>query len=273
MEGDSLLNGISLPYFKVNTQNIYNEIVKCYLYSERIGTPIAILVDASQMNTIVEYERRNNLQKSFLYERSILKHVVHPLFADYQYKLFTARKHKVDSSKFTPPEIPVIPQELPDRYKDAVSKYQPFFDIFKQFKTGIVCGDTSASSSYCLPPYNCIDIVTYIGGSIPLAIGAFMAGNKHSWALTGDFGFISAGHIGLLEASNRGIPIKVIIFNNKKAAATGGQKIDKKLLLRLISPYERNTKHIHNAEDPLEINEVLDEAITADELRIIVVNY
>ena len=273
MEGEPFLNGMSFPYIKADENNIYNEIIKSYLYSERNGTPIAILVDASRMDEEIEFERRQDLSKHFKYERNILNHVVHPLFADFQYKLFTARKHKMDTSKFAPPHLPMVPEELPERYKEAVIAYQPFFDVFKQFKLVVVCGDTTSSSSFCLPPYDCIDIVTYIGGSIPLAMGAYLAGHKHAWALTGDCGFIAAGHIGLLEAVNRELPVKVVIFNNKKASATGGQKIDKKLLLRILSPYERSTKHIHNAADPIEISEVLDEAISADELRIIVVNY
>jgi len=116
-------------------------------------------------------------------------------------------------------------------------------------------------------------MVTYIGGSIPLAIGAYLAGNKYTWAMTGDFGFIAAGHLGLLEASLRHIPLKIVIFNNKQAAATGGQQIHRTTLYKILAGYENNILNISNAEDPFEITKVLDEAAQADELRIIIVNY
>ncbi len=273
MEGDRFLSGMSFPHIKADPANIYDEILKAFHYSERRNSPTALLVDASRLEEETEYERREDACKAFNYERNVLAHVVHPLFADYQYKKFTANKLKTNFENIVEPELPSIPDGLPKRYKESVKRYQPFFDVFKQYKTGIVCGDTSSSSSYCLPPYNCIDVVTYIGGSIPLATGAYLAGNRHVWALTGDFGFISAGHIGLMEAVSRNVSIKIVIFNNKQAAATGGQKIDMKVLLRLLSPYEPCVKHIHNPDDPIEISEVLDEALSTDELRVVVVNY
>ena len=116
----------------------------------------------------------------------------------------------------------------------------------KDYRGDIVTGDTSGLSSFALPPYNCIDIVTYMGGSIPLAIGAYLAGFKNVWALSGDFGFISAGIIGLIELLQREIPLKILIFYNKKAAATGGQIINKKILRHMLAGFEKYMMHISN---------------------------
>ena len=137
----------------------------------------------------------------------------------------------------------------------------------------IVCGDTSTSCYFAFPPYNAVDTVTHIGCSIPMAIGVYLAGKQNVWALTGDFGFLSAGHMGLIEAVQREIPLKIIIFFNKKASLTGGQTISKQIMYKLLAGYERNLRHISNPNDPLEINEVLTEVLNADELRIVLADY
>ncbi len=272
METESLLKGLSIPYTVADKITIYDDVVSAYHESERLKSPVALIVSATEILFETEFEQQS-YRKNFSYNRDVLNHVVHPLFAQYQYDVFKSKQNGQLPSSITRPTLIQVPDELPAHSKEAVKKYESFFNIFKQFKGDIVTGDTSSSSSYSLPPYNAIDMVTYIGGSIPLAIGAYLAGNKYTWAMTGDFGFIAAGHLGLLEASLRHIPLKIVIFNNKQAAATGGQPIHRTTLYKIIDCYENNILNISNAEDPFEITKVLDEAAQADELRIIIVNY
>jgi TPP-dependent indolepyruvate ferredoxin oxidoreductase alpha subunit len=272
METESLLKGLSLPYIVADSITIYDDVVRAFHNSELINLPVAIIVNASEILNETEFEQQD-FKKHFTYTRDILHHVVHPLFAQYQYDVFKSKKEEVATAEIKKPELIQVPDEIPARSKDAVKRYQQFFNVFQNFKGDIVTGDTSSSSSYALPPYNAIDIVTYIGGSIPLAIGAHLAGNRYTWAMTGDFGFIAAGHLGLLEASLRQIPLKIVIFNNNQAAATGGQPIHRTTLYKILAGYENNIVNISNAEDPFEISLVLDEAAQADELRIIIVNF
>jgi len=272
METEELLRGLSLPYVVSDTVTIYDDVINTFHESEKRNMPFAIVVNAAKIKEETEFDQMS-YRKHFTYNRDILQHVVHPLFAQYQYKLFKNRKNNLPISDIERPLLPTVPNEIPEYARPAVKRYQQFFNIFQNFKGDIVTGDTSSSSSYALPPYNSIDIVTYIGGSIPLAIGAFLAGNRYTWAMTGDFGFISAGHIGLLEASLRQIPLKIVIFNNKQAAATGGQPIKKTTLYRILAGYEKFIRNISNPEDPFEVKEVLDEVSNAEELRIVIVNY
>jgi TPP-dependent indolepyruvate ferredoxin oxidoreductase alpha subunit len=118
----------------------------------------------------------------------------------------------------------------------------------------LVTGDTGVSSLFACEPYNCIDITTYFGGSVPLAAGAYLAGYPEAWALTGDFAFIAAGHLGLLEALQRGIPLKVIIFYNGKAETTGGQPIPQGTLETVLAGYERYVSYIRNPNDTERLN-------------------
>lgn len=273
MEIEPMLEGMNFPSLRCSKENAYNDLIQAYEKSEKLKLPVALIVNAFDVDMESEFEQMNNLKKSFSYKRDVLDHVVHPLFAKYQYKVFTANKMKGDYSIIQKPKLPKVPDELPEKFKDSAQKYEQFFKVFKDMRGDIVTGDTSSSSVYCLPDYNAIDMITYIGGSIPLAIGSYLAGKRNVWAVTGDFGFISAGHYGLLEAANRNIPIKIVVLYNRQASATGGQKISKNIMLRIIAGYDHFTRHIHNPSDPIEVETVLDEAANSDELRLILVHY
>jgi TPP-dependent indolepyruvate ferredoxin oxidoreductase alpha subunit len=268
-----ILKGMYFPFKITTAETMYDDIIKSYLFSEQNKRPVAVIVDCKLINRKVEYKQKPNLKKQFKYERNILNTVISPLFADYQYKIFKAKNSNGDLNKIVIPTIPNIPQTIPEKYKPSVEKYIPFFEIFKQYKGEIVTGDTSVSFLFCLPPYNCIDLVTHIGGSISLAGGAYLAGYKNVWALTGDFGFLSAGHVGLLDVFNRQLPLKIVIFYNKQAAATGGQKIPKNLLKHLLAGYGNFILHVSNPNDPIELNQIISEANNSDTMKIIIIDF
>jgi TPP-dependent indolepyruvate ferredoxin oxidoreductase alpha subunit len=136
-----------------------------------------------------------------------------------------------------------------------------------------VTGDTGISSLFAFPPYNCIDITTYMGGSIPLAIGAYLKGYDNVWALTGNFSFIAAGHMGLPEALQRRIPLKILIFYNGKAEATGGQPIPEGILENILGGYNEYLRYIKNPQNCHEVETVLREANYSKEMRIVIADY
>lgn len=162
---------------------------------------------------------------------------------------------------------------LPLRWRHTAKKYAPLFEIFRSLKEGIVAGDTGLSTLFALPPYDCIDVTTYMGGSIPLAIGAYLAGQRPAWAVTGDFSFIAAGHLGLLEALQRNVPIKVLILNNGCAETTGGQKIPQGMLERVLQSYREFVDQIHCPRDRGEIKEVLSRASKSQDLKIVIADF
>lgn len=272
LEIEKLLRGIAFPYIKAESEVIYDNLIHAFHLSEKSNSPVALIINADDISKVIEFTTQS-FEKIFSYNRDILQHVVHPLFAEYQFKVFNKRKFKEDHSMVPKPAIPNVPKDLPSNTKLSALLYQPFFDVFKNITADIVTGDTSSSSAYALPPYDVIDMVTYIGSSIPLAIGAYLAGNRNVWALTGDFGFIAAGHLGLLEATLRELPIKIVIFNNKVAAATGGQQIPRGALLRILAGYDKFIRSITDSQNIFEIEEVIQEAEKSKELRIILVDY
>ncbi len=268
-----ILRGMSFPFKKARIENLYEDIISCYRESEQRKLPYALLINADKIDKVISVKLKNNLSKSFEFKRNLPAQVVHPMLADYQYKVFMAKKTMLDFNSIRQPDIPNYPKDFPTRYREGGQKYVKLFESVKTLKGDIVTGDTSVSSCFAFPPYNCIDLVTHLGGSIPLAIGAFKAGFKDVWAITGDFGFLSAGHMGLIEILERNLPLKVIILYNKEASATGGQTIHKRIMMRVLAGYENFIKHISNPQDPFEINEVLQEAKEADEFRLIIADY
>lgn len=273
LEAAPILDGLSMPFKIAKTENLYDDVVEAFKQSEERKLPFALVIDSMEISKEISFERRDKLKKTFQYSRNIYHHVVHPMLAEYQYKIFMAKKLGGDPNIIKKPDLPVVPNQLPERAKNAAIKYQVLATVFKNFRGEIVTGDTTASSIFAFPPFDCIDIVTYIGGSIPLAVGAYLSGYKNVWALTGDFGFISAGQLGLIEIIQREIPIKILVFYNKQAAATGGQPINKKILRHLLAGYEKNMMHISNPDDPFEIESVLKDASSSDQFKIIIADY
>jgi len=267
-----IIKGMALPYVSANSQNIYATITTAFLESEKKKIPIAVIVDSAIFNNSTSSERDKNIKPAAPFLRDVISHVVHPMFAEYQYKKYKAKTLEGDPEQIVRPKLPTVPNDLPKNYQATAKIYMPFFEVFQNVRGKIVTGDTSISSSFSFPPYNSIDLVTYIGGSIPLAIGACLAGVKDVWALTGDFGFLSAGHMGLLEVFKRELPIKIVIFNNKKAAATGGQIIQQKIISRILSGYEQFINYITNANDLIEISETLTETKKSSVMNIIFIN-
>lgn len=273
MEAAPILAGISMPFKIAKTENIYEEVISSFLESEIKKMPIALVINSLEVKNEITFERKQQPINKVTYTRDVYKHVVHPMLADYQYKVFVAKKLGGNTTIIGKTELPNVPDQLPERAKNAVTKYLPLAEIYKNFRGDIVTGDTTAASSLAFPPYNLVDIVTYMGGSIPLAIGAYLSGYKNVWAFTGDFGFLSAGSIGLLEAMNREVPIKILVFYNHEAASTGGQPVNKKLLRHMLAGFDRNIVHISDPYNPLEIQSVLAEVSSVNELRIVLVDY
>jgi len=273
LEASPILESLSMPFIVAKTENVYNDVISAFKESEKRKMPFAVVIDSNEITKEISFEQKPNLKKTFYYKRDVYRHVVHPMLSDYQYKIFMAKKLGGDSTVILRPDLPVVPNQLPERARNAATKYLPLIEVFKNYRGQIVTADTTAVGNFAFPPYDLIDIITYMGGSIPLAIGAYLAGYKKVWALTGDFGFISAGHLGLIEVLQREIPIKILVFYNKQAASTGGQPINKKILRHLLAGYEKFMLHISNPDDPFEADSVLKEASESNELKIVIADY
>jgi len=268
------MEGIGIPYVVPQKEKVCSAFYNLMERSEKSGLPCVLVLDSSEiMERVGKIVAEASLSRPPEYKKDAQRHVLCPYFADYQLKIMQYKKQGLDWRKIPRPPVPLVPDGLPDRWKQTAASYLSFFSQLASLEKDLVTGDTGVSTLFACEPFQCIDITTYYGGSIPLAAGAYLGGMRQVWAVTGDFSFIAAGHLGLLETWQRRIPLKIVIFYNGKAETTGGQVIPEGTLEMLISSYNRYTFCIHDPQNPLEIAEVLEEVNRSDELRIVIADY
>ena len=246
----AFIKGLGMPYKAADAENVYKDILEGFEISERYQLPYALVVDASDVgkSSQIPGKRLTGICRHS-YSRDITQHVLCPPFCNYQNQVFHCKKQGDGWASVPKPSISPIPESLPERWRPIAGKYAKLFEAFKSVRGPIVTGDTGMSTLFALPPYSCIDVTTYMGGSVPLAIGAYLAGCKPAWAVTGDFAFVAAGHLGLLEAAQRNIPLKVLVLYNGRSETTGGQRIPDGTLERIAKAYEENVSYIHDPQD------------------------
>lgn len=280
VEASPFLEGIGIPHKIGKVENIYGDVLSAFRQSDDLGLPYALIVDASEMDKPSEVQRegkdsadRRSCSCSGNYCRDVACHVLCPPFCRYQQEVLRCKLQGGNRSLISRPEILPIPESLPPRWRPTAEKYSRLFKAFRSFKGGIVAGDTGLSTLFALPPYDCIDVTTYMGGSIPLAIGAYLAGERPAWAITGDFSFVAVGHLGLLEAVQREVPIKVLVLNNEKAETTGGQRIPEGTLERVLRSYQEYVEYIYDPQNCDEIKGVLNRASESRDLKVVVADF
>lgn len=288
---EPLVQGSKVPYLRSTAQTVSKDFLYAITESERLKLPFIIIINADQIHQEVKQEVHqisggvpslgefppNQYKNQNKYKRDIYDHVVCPFTAEFQYTVLQNKLAGKDWHNLAKPNKSLNPQNLSVIQRGWVEKYETFFKIFQKHRGDLVTGDASTASIFALPPYNCIDIVTYFGGSLPLAIGSQLArANQEKqtvWAITGDFAFLAAGHLGLIEALQRNIALKLIIFRNNQAGATGGQEIPKKLLETVLAGYKNFVREFNDLQNPLAIEEAVLEAKHSSEMRILILDY
>jgi TPP-dependent indolepyruvate ferredoxin oxidoreductase alpha subunit len=270
---EPIVAGTGVPYKIVTPGDLSTSIYDAYKESEERQLPYFLILDCRDIETIIEYTEPAALPNKNTYERNAFLHVVCPFASNFQYKVWQAKKELKDWKQIQVPTLTLNPSTFTGTAKKYVQLYETFFTVFKTIRGPIVTGDASTASIFALTPFECIDLVTYLGSSTPLAIGAYLAGFKDTWAITGDFSFIAAGHLGLIEALQRNIPLKLIIFSNNCAGATGGQTISESQLEIILAGYKQFIRRINNPQDETLITEVLNEANSSNEMRIVILSY
>ncbi|NDD30320.1 MAG: hypothetical protein EB084_18840, partial [Proteobacteria bacterium] len=212
-------------------------------------------------------------QRRALAARDPARHLVCPLFTRYQREVLDARRTGGEVDAIARPRLPHVPDDLPESWHDTLRDYAVAFEALRTVPRDFTAGDTGLSSLFGLPPYHAVDAVTYYGGSIPLAVGAWLAGREHAWAVTGDYAFAAAGALGLTEAAHRQAPVKVVIFANGQARATGGQTVALDDVEAIIGGYEARVHRVEDARDGVAVREAVEEATQRDGLRIVLLQY
>jgi TPP-dependent indolepyruvate ferredoxin oxidoreductase alpha subunit len=272
---EDFLKGTGIPFKKAGSDTIYNDLLECYLWSEELTTPVALVVDSELVSRETTSKRRLIPPSEAIYKRDPLRHVLCPPLAAYQRKVLDARLAGTDWRGIPVPEMPVVPFGLPPAWRPAASMFVPLFEVFQELRPQIpfASGDTGLSALFAFAPFACIDACSYYGGSLPLAIGFHLGGGGHAWAVTGDYAFLAAGHMGLIEALARRIPLKVLVMDNGCAMATGGQPVPATVFEQVLAGWAPFVSRIEKPEDKSIVRSILGRALESDRLEIVVARF
>jgi TPP-dependent indolepyruvate ferredoxin oxidoreductase alpha subunit len=272
---DAFLKGTGMPFKRAGRDGIYDALLECFLWSEELQTPVALFVDSELVGRKTSCTRRRLRPPALKYERNPFRHVLCPPLAPYQQKALEARLAGKDWRDVPKPVMPAVPDGLPPAWRSAASEYTSVFDVFDELRPQIpfVSGDTGLTSLFAFAPYACVDACSYYGGSLPLAVGFQLGGFGRSWAVTGDYAFLAAGHMGLIEALARRIPLKVLVMDNGCAMATGGQPVPEGVFEQVLSGWKPFVSRIENPRDKSAVRNTLTRAIHSDRIEIVVARF
>ncbi len=266
------LKGTGIPFKRAEIGTVYQALIESFLWSEELRTPVALLLDSRLMSKHTVCMRRPLAPPRAHYKRDPMRHVLCPPLAVYQQKVYETRRARGDWRNVPKPVMPPIPEGLPPAWRSAAAQYVPLFDVFQELRPQIpfVCGDTGLSSLFAFAPYACVDACSYYGGSLPMAIGAHLGGIDRPWAVTGDYAFLAAGHMGLIEAMARRVPLKVLVVENGCAMATGGQPIPEGIFEQVLSGWGAFVSRIEDPRNAAEVRRLLDRALHSERIEIVV---
>lgn len=272
---EDFLRGTGIPFKKAKRQSIYADVTECLLWSEALQIPVVLFVDSEWMGQNTTCSRKRLRPPERKYKPDPLRHVLCPPLAPYQRKILEAKLAGEDWQKIARPDLPFVPEGLPPKWRGPAAQFVPVFEVFRELRPQIpfVSGDTGLSSLFAFAPFACIDACSYYGGSLPLAIGFQLAGFGRAWAVTGDYAFLAAGHLGLLEALARRIPLKVLIMDNGRAMATGGQPIPAGVYEQMLSGWKPFVHYIDNPLDRTLVRAAISRAAASDRMEIISVRF
>ena len=241
------LEALGLPFLSCD-DDPERILPEAFQRAERVGLPVAVVMDG---RTLYQGDPESPPEPwtapahpAPSAPRDPQRHLVAPIFAPYQHEVLQARRAGLPADSVPRPPLPSVPG------RPEIRAMEPFFRALRDHRPPFVAGDTTLSSLYGLPPFGCIDAVTCMGGSLPMALGALAVGVPEAWAVAGDFSFLSTGPLALLEAVQRDLPLKVAVLANGVAAATGGQPVSQALLDRALGPYASRVRRLLPGEDP-----------------------
>ena len=241
--------------------------------SEAQGLPHLAILEADAVTDPAASDPASCPPPSVTVERDVARRVCCPLFAEYQHAVFRVRCEGRDPDTVERPPLPLVPDDLPPDYRTTAAPYVPLFEALSSVPRAVTTGDTTVGTLFALPPCDAVDLCTYMGGSIPLAAGAAAVGDTPAWAVTGDFGFVAAGPLGLLEVQQRDLPLTVVLLQNGVASATGGQPVAPQAVDTVLAGYRDAILSLDAPTDPSACRAALDAAASRDGLTILRADY
>jgi indolepyruvate ferredoxin oxidoreductase alpha subunit len=124
-----------------------------------------------------------------------------------------------------------------ERKTSAPTAHVPYADVYAAItrfrrRGTFVATDVGSSVRACYPPFEA-DAAVALGSSIAVAGGAARSGLP-AIAVIGDYGLLHSGLQSLIDISEQGLPVLVLVLVNAVQAKTGGQPVPAVDLAALI---------------------------------------
>lgn len=208
-------------------------LADCLARSQEQGLPRVLLMDSALVDVAFDGDLPALTLPRAVWTADPVGQLVCPLFGAFQRARLLDRLGE-SAAGAVRPALPHL-DRLPPHWQPTLEAYRPWVEqALRCGRPAFVAGDTGLSSLFGLEPYRAVDAIGWMGGSLPLALGALAGGHPSAWAVTGDFSFVAAGCLGWLEARRRRLPLRVLLFDNGCARATGGQPVEPETLRSLL---------------------------------------
>ncbi|PSQ87783.1 MAG: hypothetical protein BRD30_08190 [Bacteroidetes bacterium QH_2_63_10] len=273
LEIEGTARELGFTVHRPETSQRLSALCKALRYSESYGLPHVVILGADIVSEAAPTPPDPLPPPTAEYERDVARHVCCPLFAQYQHAVYRRRIDGEDPDAVPRPSLPTVPDGMPDEYRAVAEQYEPLLRALANRPRAVTTGDTTVGTLFALPPVGAVDLCTYMGGSLSLALGAEAVGETPAWAVTGDFGFVAAGHLGLLDARQRGLPLNVVLLENHRAHATGGQPVSEDAVDTVLGGYTDHVISLHRPTDPEACRDALATAAGREGLAIVRARY
>jgi TPP-dependent indolepyruvate ferredoxin oxidoreductase alpha subunit len=248
-DAKKMIVGSECPFILLGN-NPEDDINHAIELSEKLKLPVIILVDCEKMDEEHPFQNLHSEPQKLPFAKNPLQNVACPPLTKIQRKILLSKIEGTDAPPLSMPEVLInFPERLPEKLRSAIDSYSSIFRVLDGINIDFMSGDAGTSSLFAFHKNQYVDACTYMGGSPGMALGAYLAGANKSWSVTGDFSFLAAGILGMNEIISRNAPIKIVIFKNGIAAATGGQPIPENVFSNFVKGHEKYITFISKKDE------------------------
>ena len=219
-----------MPYLlSGQSSGVYSRIHAAFLTSEQVGLPVIVMLEVDELIRPVPYSHNDFTSSNARYRKNILTQLLSPALVTYQSRLVNA-KQLGDYKMVAPPQsMPVVPDDLPQRFLHAFEFYAPAMGVLASMRDDIafVSAEGETLSFFAFEPFSIVDAAGFDGAAVPLAVKAAQYGFSPAWTVMECDSFLQLGMNGIRTILESGMPVKMLVFNpgNPPVAAKAFQQI------------------------------------------------